>query len=226
MGGRQCGGVFGQEPGRCGRVESGQRQVGQSGRLESVAGGDDQRGALGVEPPRGEQQGLGGRPVQPLRVVDEAQDGPAVGELGQQGQDGEADEHAVARFGRGEAEGPAQGTRLRGRERVGAVEGGPQQQVQAGERQVCLGLDRGAADDPHPVGRRRRVLHQRGLAHARLPGDEQTTAATGTAVRQQAVDDRYLVTPSVQHVVSVLKPAADPGPDCRGVTDSAPGHRP
>ena len=184
VGGRECGRALGQQSRGCRCIESGQRHPGESGGGEALPGGDDQRDALGVESPRREQQGFGRGPVQPLRVIDQAHDGPAVGELGQQGQDAESDEHAIAGLGRGEPEGTAHRARLRGGQCVGPVECGAQQQMQARERQVRLGFDPGAADDPQPIGRRCRILQQCGLADARLTGEEQTSAATGPAIHQ------------------------------------------
>ena len=62
-----------------------------------VAQRDQQRHPLGRHPPRHERQHLRGRLVQPLRVVDEAQQRPVLGDLGQQVEDGQPDQEPVRR---------------------------------------------------------------------------------------------------------------------------------
>ena len=67
-----------------------------------AAQGEDHAHALGAEPPGREHQGLGGRAVQPVRVVDRDYDRPGLGGGSQEGQGRDRD---------GEALVPASGTR-------------------------------------------------------------------------------------------------------------------
>ena len=143
-----------------GRGLSGQAlkgQLGQPGGGEGTGpGAQQQHDRLGVQPPGGEQQGVGAGPVQPLRVVDHAQQRLVGGELGQQRQDREPDQEAVGRPRLGQPESSAQRLRLHVGKRVDPVEGRAQQQVQPGEGQLGLLLDSGPADDPEAVGPRGR----------------------------------------------------------------------
>ena len=73
-------------------------QLRQAGELVDVAGlahGEHQRDPLGQQAPRHERQRLRGGPIEPLRVVDQADERLLLGHLGQQAQDRQADEEAV-----------------------------------------------------------------------------------------------------------------------------------
>ncbi len=87
----QLGGRRGVEP-----LDRVRRHV---GRLEhthvALARGEQEHDALGVEPPCDELQRVRGPGVEPMRVVDEAQHRPLLGELGQQRQAGGVDEEAL-----------------------------------------------------------------------------------------------------------------------------------
>ena len=69
-----------------------------------VARGEDERHGLGEQPSRDERQRPGGRPVEPLRVVDQAQQRPLLGCLGDETQHGQPDEEEVGRGTRAQAE--------------------------------------------------------------------------------------------------------------------------
>lgn len=166
------------------RGEAAEPDLGKTGRPEPVAAvpyRQDQRHPLRLQAPRGEQQGVGRGAVQPLGVVDQAQQGSVAGELGQQGQGAETDQEAVGRGrrGRSEPEGSPQGVRLRGREPVEVAEPGAQQQVERGEHQLGLALDAHPAQRPHPLGggRPRRVVEQRRLADSRRAAEHQDAAS-------------------------------------------------
>ena len=70
-----------------------------------VAGGDQQDDPLGLEPPGREGEGVGRRLVQPLGVVDQADQRPLLGHLGEQAQRAHTDQEAVGALGGGEPEG-------------------------------------------------------------------------------------------------------------------------
>ena len=65
-----------------------------------VALGKDDDHRLHVKPPRDEGEHLGRGPVQPLGVIDEADQRPRVGELGELAQQGEPHEEAIGRLPR------------------------------------------------------------------------------------------------------------------------------
>lgn len=122
--------------------------------------------------------------VEPLQVVDDQQHRP---ELGKQGQHGDAQQQPVGATVAGEH---AQGGPLPRGEDVGAVQHGPQQLVQAGERDVRLEPVPGRPQD-QAAGLGRGVVQAGGLAGSRaadqdqgLPsGDEAHPANLPDAVR-------------------------------------------
>jgi hypothetical protein len=192
-------------------------QLGQAGRGEpalALADRHDQGYSLGVQPPRGERQCRRRRAVQPVRVVDQAQQRAIVGELGEQGQHGHADQQRVSAAPGGQPPRPSQltgpGRRqperalerlpLRRRERPDAAERRPQQQVHPGERQLRLRLDAGAADHPDAVRGRGDVVKQRGLADTGLAADHQRAAGAGASRGQQPGHGCLLRGPAYQHV--------------------------
>ena len=79
--------------------------------------------------------------VQPLRVVDDAQQGTFLGRLGQQAEHGEADQEPIRRRPRGQAEDRPQRVTLWAGQPLETIEQRYAQLVQAGERQLHLGLD-------------------------------------------------------------------------------------
>jgi hypothetical protein len=109
-------------------------------RTSPLARAEQQHHALRVEPPRHELQRVGGPLVEPVRVVDEAQDRPVLGELGQQRETGGVDEEALLAGAVGQAERRLERGGLRRRQPVEVAQRRPQQLVQRGERQLGLGF--------------------------------------------------------------------------------------
>jgi hypothetical protein len=106
----------------------------QPGRREGTsARAEKQDDRLGVQPPGGEQQSVSAGPVQPVRVVQHAEQRLADGEFAEQRQHREADQEAVRRPGFGQPDGAPQCLRLDVGQRGDAVERRAQQQVQPGE---------------------------------------------------------------------------------------------
>ncbi|CAM5712338.1 hypothetical protein SAURM35S_01744 [Streptomyces aurantiogriseus] len=108
----------GEGPGRVGDVQPGQpplRQVAQRvPGVGGVAGGDQQPHAVGVQTARGEQQGVGGGPVDPVEIVDDAQQPVRPPGLGQQRQHPRGHQEPVLYGGRrGQPQRPAHGVPLR-----------------------------------------------------------------------------------------------------------------
>ncbi len=79
--------MLGQQGGGRVRVQAGYHQLGQTEALEAAGvtlpGAEDQRDPVGVQAAGDEQQRLGRGRVKPMRIVDEADDGPFLGRLGQ-----------------------------------------------------------------------------------------------------------------------------------------------
>ncbi len=114
----------------------------------AVAQPEQQHDALGVEPPRGEQQRLARRVVEPLEVVGEREHRLALGGRGEQAEHAGGDGEAVG-DGRGlERERAAQRRRLHRRDLAAQVEQRREQLRQRRERQMRLRLD--PARPQHP----------------------------------------------------------------------------
>lgn len=182
-------------------VESGGPEL----RRVRVPYGEDQRDPLGVQPAGREDQRLRRRPVQPLRVVDQAEQRLLLGQFGEQRQHRQSDEEPVAAARRGvpHPERRPQRPGLRPRQAVDPVEHGPQQQVQPGVRQRALELDTGPAQDPQPgPGAGHHVVEQGRLADPGLPAQHEYTAAPVPGVPEQPLDDAALPNPPQQHGLS------------------------
>ena len=178
----------------------GQRRQGQSPGVP-VAGGQQQRDALRVEPPCDGQQHVGGGAVEPLRVVDHAEHAAAVGDVGQQRERRQRDEERVVDRAVGEAERAPHRRSLRAGQAVEAVEHGAQQLVQAGERQVGLRLQANRLEHGHVLaGGRDGVTQQRGFADPRLAAQDEHVAAAGAGAVQQRLDPTALLVPAAQRL--------------------------
>ena len=145
------------------------RQLGEDVVAAARAGGKHERDPLGEEAPADESEDLCGGLVEPLRVVDDADERLLLGDLGEQRQRGEPDQEPVGR----RAGAPAEHRR----ERVALGDGQPVELIQhrsaelmeaaVGELHLRLDAD-GPGDAPagDTVGQ---VAEQRALAHPASP---------------------------------------------------------
>ena len=83
--------------------------------LARLARGEDQPDWLGQQPPRRERQHLGRRRIQPLRVIEHAQQRPVLGYLRQQGQHRQPNQEPVGHASLPQPERDAQRIALRNR---------------------------------------------------------------------------------------------------------------
>jgi hypothetical protein len=165
-------------------------QLGQAHQVPVGAGlahGEDHRDRLGQEAAGREGECLGRGPVEPLGVVDQADERPVAGGLGQQPQQGQADVEPVRRLPGGEAERGAERIPLGLRQVVQAAQHRGAQLLQPGERQLHLGLDPRRPGDPAPGRRPDEVVEQSGLADARLAPHDQHLALAAPDGRQETV---------------------------------------
>ena len=165
-----------------------------------VAHGEHDRHRLGQQAPRDERRATWAEArVEPLRVVDEAQQRPLAATS--------ASRLSAARATRKRSGGApdaspkrdAQRDPLRLGKRVEAVEHRRAELMQPRERQLHLGLDAG---DPRDAEARRlpgAVLQQGGLADARLAADDQDGALAAAHVLQQPVERLALAGSAQQH---------------------------
>ena len=166
----------------------------------AVAHPEQQHDALGVEPPRGEQQRFARGLVEPLQVVGERDHRLALGRRGEQAQHPGGDGEAVGHRRGLERERAAERLRLHGRDLAAQVEQRREQLRQRGERQVRLGLEPAGAQDPQAGRALGGVAQQRRLAHPGLAMDEQGGAAPVARRLDHAPEPSALVIPSDQQV--------------------------
>ena len=113
----------------------------QPGQLRArLPGREHQADRVGAQPPGHEPQHLRGRLIQPLLVVDQADQRPFLGHLRQQAQHGQPDQEPVRRRPGGLAERGPQRVALRYRQLPGAVQHRRAQLMQAREGQLHLRL--------------------------------------------------------------------------------------
>jgi hypothetical protein len=174
------------------------RQAVEHAVLEEPAHGEHQADPLREQPARHERQCLRRHPVEPVRVVDDAQQRPLLGGVRQQAQNRQPDQEAIRRRARGEPEGRAQRLALRTRQMPETIDQGRAQRVQARERELHLGLHARRPGDPALVGGRREVPEQRGLADSRLATKDEHTALTRAHAGDQSLQRVALADPVEQ----------------------------
>ena len=197
--------------GHAGRRQPGYRELrprvaGEpAGRLVAgvlITGGDQQADRVAGEPPGDEPQRVGALVVQPLGIVDEADD--AAGDLRQDAEHREEHQERVVAGGRAEPQRAPQRGRLLGGYRVELVEHRLQQLVQAAPGEPGLELHPGRAQYRQVAGRVRRVRQQGGLADAGRAGQQQGTAAAGPHLVERPGDPEALRVAPDQHAVRVV----------------------
>ena len=175
------------------------RQADQLALVRRLAHGEDDRHRLGQQPSRDEAQDLAGSGVEPLGVVDEAQQRALRGDLGQQAERGQGDQEAVGRGAGRQAQRDAQRGLLGLRERAEPTEHRRAELMQSRERQLHLGLDPGDPGDAEARRLPSAMVQQRRLADARLAADDQHCALPAADVLQQPVERLALAGSPQQH---------------------------
>jgi hypothetical protein len=147
-------------------------------RLTYYARAEHEPDTFGKQPPRRKRERQRRRPVQPLRVIHDAQKGAFCRGLREQAQYRQSDQESIRRGTLGEPENDLKGLALRNRKPPQAIEHRRAELVQACERQLHLGLD---ADRLHDGQARRRpdqIRQQRRLPDAGLTANYQHAALT------------------------------------------------
>jgi hypothetical protein len=116
--------------------------------------------------------------IQPMRVIDNSQERPLLGGLGQQAEDRQSDQDRIRRGPGDESERDAKRLVLGLREAVPKVEKRGTQLLNRCERELHLPLDPGCPGDPKLARNLDRVLEQRCLADARFAVRHQHAAAS------------------------------------------------
>jgi hypothetical protein len=195
--------------------EGQQRQAGEEvvpGRRTHRA---DERDPFGEEAPGDEGQGLGGGPVEPLGIVDDAGERPLLRGLGDQADHGQADEEPVRRGTFGEPEDDPQRLPLRRRDLVEVFQERRAQLVQAAVRQLHLRLDAQRGNDPPAPDAAGEIGQECTLAHARPAAQQQHARPSAGHVRDDSVEDLALGPPAEQGRVTLPRQSRNRRPHDR-----------
>ena len=163
-----------------------------------LADGEDQPDRLRPEPAGDEGQRLRRGAVEPLRVVHDRDQRPLLGHVGQQAQDGQTDQEAIRGVAVAQPEGRAERVALRAGQALQAIHERRAQLLEAGERELHLGLDARRPGEGAPGRAPREVLEQRALADAGLAAQHERPARTRPHARHQLIERRALAAPAEQ----------------------------
>jgi hypothetical protein len=147
---------------------------------------------------------LRGDPIQPLRIVDETHQGFRIARVGQQVQDGQADEKAVRRVTGPQTERRPERIALWTWNALQVIKEGRAELVQAGIRELTLGFDAAGPDDAASGRMPGQIVQQGGLADPRLATQDQHLALARPGVRQQLVECVALGASTAQHRPSTM----------------------
>ena len=166
-------------------------QLGEDVVTAPRAGRADDGDPFGEETTGDEPEDLRRRVVEPLRVVDDADQRLLLGDLGEQRQRCQADQEAVGRGARAQPEHRRQRIALRTGQPVEVIEHRHAELMQPAVGQLHLRLDaRRRRDVPalDPIGH---VAQQGALADAGLTAHDNDAAPAGARVRQQPVEHSH-----------------------------------
>ena len=125
--------------------------------------------------------------IGPLLIIDQAQQRPFSGHIGQQAQHGQSDQEPIRRRPGAHAERGPQGHLLRPRQAIQAIQQRSAQLVQCGERELHLHLHSARARHAAALWPLGEVIQQRRLPDTRLTAHYQRTAFPRPHRRDQPV---------------------------------------
>ncbi len=175
------------------------RQAHELALVARLAHGEDDGHGLRQQPSRDEAQDLARDGIEPLGVVDEAQQGPLRRHLGQQAERGQRDEEAVRSSAGGQAQRHAESGLLGLWKRAEVPQHRRAELMQPREGQLHLGLDPGDPGDAEARGLTGAMVQERGLADARLAADDEHRALAAADVLQDPVERVTLAGSPQQH---------------------------
>ena len=180
-------------------VEPSELQLRKRGEIWAcLAAGEHDRHRLGQQAPGDEPEHLTRGAVEPLHIVDDAQERALLRRAGQQAERRQRDQEAVRRVAGLETERDAQRRALVAGQRAEPVEHRGAEPVQARERQLHLGLHALDLREAEPGRLPGRVPQQRRLAHARFAPDREHGAAPGARAVQKPVQRIALAHPPAE----------------------------
>jgi hypothetical protein len=152
-----------------------------------------------VQPPRGEHQRLLRVVVDPLRVVDDAEQRPLLGHLREQREHRKRNTVQIRGGVLAQPERALQRHCLRSWDPLERAERGPEELVERRVRQPRLRLDPPGLERRHAASFRPRLVQQRRLARPRLADNEQRAAAPIPGCVQQRAHALLFPLAPVEH---------------------------
>ena len=148
---------------------------------------EHQRDRFGQQAARNERQGLRRGLIKPLRVIDQADKRLLLSHRRQQTERRQTDQQAIRRRPSTEAEDDVQRVVLGAGQGIEVAEQRRAELMQAGERELHLGLNADRSHSPEPGRVLVQVVQQRGLTDSRLAAQDQHPAPARPCVSQQPV---------------------------------------
>ena len=167
-------------------------------RFANLPRGEHDRDPLDREAASREPQGLRRRAIEPLGIVDQAEEAVLPGRLRQQPEHRERHEKGIRCRPRTTPKRDIQCLVLRTRQALTEREDRRAELLDTGERELHLPLDPGAAHDPHVRRLRDRVVQQRCLADAGFAVHDERAAAPVAGRLHQPAQGRSLAIPTQQ----------------------------
>ncbi len=184
-----------EQRGRVGVAEPTDHQFGQAGQLLArLAHREHETDRLREEAAGDEAEDLRGHAVEPLRVVDDAQQRLLLGDVGQQPEDRQSHSEAIRYRAGAQPERGRERVSLRAGEVLQPVEHRGAQLVQTGE--LHLGLDAGGAHDAARPRVRHEVVQQRRLPDTRFAAHDEHLRPAGPYAVDELVQLPALSVPS------------------------------
>ena len=147
---------------------------------------------------RHERERSGRGVVEPLCVVDDAQQGLLLSSIGEEAEYRESDEQRARRWSPAEPEGDAERVTLRIRESVAELEDRRTELLQRRIVEVHLPFDADSPNDAEILALLDRVLEQRSLANSGLPMHYEDGPVTSPRSSEEPIENRALSLASEQ----------------------------
>jgi hypothetical protein len=164
--------------------------------LAQLAGSEHDPDRLRQEATGDERERQHRRLIQPLGVIDDAQERSLLGHHREQAQHRQPDEEPIRGSAGAQPEHDLDGLALRRRELLEPVEQWPAQLVQTGEGQLHVRLHALRPEDRHVRSRHDQVVQQRGLPDPGLAPHHQRPALAAVDRRDQIVEQGALARPA------------------------------
>ena len=180
------------------------------GRFGGLTHREQQRDLIRIHAAGDEGQDVDRLPIEPLRVVDDAQQRTFARRVAEQRQRRQPDEKDVATPVAAQPERRFQGLSLRFGQPVTRRQEREKEAVQRGEPHSHLRLDADDSEHGEIAGVRDGIVEQRRLPDARFAAQHEGTGAAGSGGVDDAIDRRPLRAATEKHDATVPSPAPSP----------------